>query len=102
MENCWMSPEGRIYYCEIHQTGAENIIKSLGLNCDFDEYRRARKCFTEETFLELKGWIKYCNHPPEFGTPVGWIISDSVNLTQAQRDKIYELTGEFFEDENLL
>ena len=61
-----------------------------------------RKCFSEKAFLEQRGWIKYCNHPPEFHIPVGWAISNSEKLTQAQIDKIYELTKEVFEDVNLL
>lgn len=103
MENCWMSPEGRIYYCgETHGTEAEYIIKRLGFGSDFEECRKAGKCFNEETFLEKKGWIKYCNHPPELGIPIGWVIPDYVKLTQAQRDQLWELTGNFIVDGNLI
>ena len=50
MYNCWLSPYGHTYYCEIHQTEAVNIVKNLGLSCEFETYRRSGKCFSEKVF----------------------------------------------------
>lgn len=93
--DCWLSPHGDIYYCISHVTKADSIIDEKGLTEEFNE-----SCYFPhvEPFLESKGWIKYSTnkiHPD-------WCFTSRTNLTQAQRDKIYELTGEFFEDENLL
>ena len=95
MENCWLSPSGEVYYCINHATKATSIVDKEGLH---DEFCKSRYFPNVEPFLESKGWIKYSTnkiHPD-------WCFTSRTNLTQAQRDKIYELTGEFFEDENLL
>lgn len=100
MENCWLSPKGEVYYCEIHTTGAENIVNKLNLTEEFYACMDAGRCYEKETFLELRGWIKYCKYP--WSGHSGWVILSTLKLTQAQIDKIYELTGELVDDGYLI
>ncbi|MBQ2600697.1 hypothetical protein II582_05130 [bacterium] len=95
MSDCWLSPHGDVYYCFSHIAEANNIIDKYGLN---DEFAESRYFPHVEPFLESKGWIKYSTNRiyPD------WCFTQRTHLTQTQIDKIYELTGEVFEDKNLL
>lgn len=103
MKDCFLSPEGDVFYGhvnETHQDIADYIVKTVYkidiVNDDldiheFEKYRDSKR------FLVENGWIEYINR-----CHVGWWIDPNKTPTQAQIDKIYELTGEIFEDKNLL
>ena len=94
MKNCWLSPRGDVYYCKLnHIIEAELIVEDLNLMEEFIE----GPCDDLNEFLEMKGYVKWSEK-----SPLGWCITSYTRLTQAQIDKIYELTGEVFEDENLI
>lgn len=95
MSDCWLSPCGDVYYCINHVLEAMNILDEESLHEEFDE---SHYFLNVELFLESKGWIKYSTNRID----PDWCFTSRTHLTQAQIDKIYELTGEFFEDENLL
>jgi len=94
--NGWLSPQGDWYPCNtIHST----IVIALLFSRNNQELFKNRDSIDFEIYLEKIGWIKHHDRPFYYG----WSISDfNRGLTQAQINKIYELTGEVFEDENLL
>lgn len=100
MKDCFLSPEGDVYYGRTHQDIADYIVKTVykidivNDDLDIDEFEKYRD---SKRFLVENGWIEYINR-----YHVGWWIDPSKTPTQAQIDKIYELTGEIFEDVNLL
>ena len=92
IDSCWLSPNGEVFWCSSHTIEAESLIdkfyshKDIGPECDF--------CV--ERFLELRGWIKYFNH--SWCSITGWVVLPDQHLTERQREKIFELTGEWIED----
>lgn len=98
MKNCWLSPQGTIYFCCNHIQGAKHIIEECGLTNEFEEVANGRTSFSVERFFELKGYIKYS----DIKVASGWCIIPGTRLTKAQINKIYELTGEFFDEGCLL
>ena len=76
-----------------------NGVIALLFSRNNQELFKNRESIDFELYLEKIGWIKHCDRPWYYG----WEISPfNRGLTQAQINKIYELTGEVFEDENLL
>lgn len=95
MSDCWLSPYGDVHVCVDHEEGGNTILDDLGLN---ELFNKSRFFPLVDCFLESLGYVKYSTnqqHPD-------WCITSNTRLTQAQIDKIYELTGEVFEDKNLL
>lgn len=103
MKDCFLSPEGDVFYGhvnETHQDIADYIVKTvykIGIVNDDLDIHEFEKYRDSKRFLVKNGWIEYINR-----YHVGWWIDPSRTPTQAQIDKIYELTGEVFEDKNLL
>lgn len=103
MRDCYISPQGEVYYGISHFDIAERIVKkvysidkAIIYSLDDADKQLAILC-NPEKFLEENGWMKYINR-----CNIGWWIHLEKVPTQAQRDKIYELTGEVFEDKNLI
>jgi hypothetical protein len=90
MDNCWLSPDGEVYYCDLHSHMAKYLVEQFypdaQMSTDSGMY------IGPERYLESKGWIKYVLREWH----VGWVFSQygRRHRTQAQIDKIYELTGE--------
>ena len=106
--DCWMDPYGSITYAEEfkHEDAAQEILKdefpmdgNRPINFEDWEERGFRQCFSET--LEQRGWIRFsttidrwsCEH----------IIGYEDNYprpTNAQIDKMYELTGFYYYDDS--
>ena len=103
MRDYYISPQGEVYYGISHFDIAERIVKKVyGIDKAIiysldDADKQLAILSNPEKFLEENGWMKYINR-----CNIGWWIHLEKVPTQAQRDKIYELTGEVFEDENLI
>lgn len=96
----WLSPDGEVFYCNSHNSMADDIVRRRGWMDELFELYDNGKIWAPdpESFLEKKGWIKHCDRPWYHG----WCIRPGTKLTQAQIDKIYELCGEIPEDSDLL
>lgn len=96
----WLSPDGEVFYCNSHNSMADDIVRRRGWMDELFELYDNGKIWAPdpESFLEKKGWIKHCDRPWYHG----WCIPPGTKLTQAQIDKIYELCGETPEDSDLL
>ena len=90
MDNCWMSPEGEVIYSDHHDCKAWDIIeRRFGIHpSDVKE---------PSIFLGAKRWIAYHDRPWWTGW---WIYYYSPGPTQAQIDKVYELTGEVYDEDS--
>lgn len=95
--NCWLSPNADLIRCGSHEDMADKIIKDFGLSGDYVAWCKFSNESCKEAFLYYKGFVKYCDNLLYHG----WVI-ESVKLTQAQIDKIYELTGDVIQDQDLL
>lgn len=94
--NGWLSPQGDWYPCNSSH-GTEVI--ALLFSRNNQELFKNRYSINFELYLKKIGWIKHCDRPWYYG----WEISPfNRGITQAQINKIYELTGDVFENENLL
>ena len=96
MDNCWLSPEGEVIYCSNHDVKARDLIQErYGINKGMVK--------DPSIYLGLRNWIAYHNRP----WWCGWWIYRSYdpnqyyakNPTQAQIDKVYELTGEIYDED---
>lgn len=96
----WLSPDGEVHNCISHVGMADDIIRERGWMEELFELYENKQIWSlnPESFLEKKGWIKHCDRPWYHG----WCIPLGTKLTQAQIDKIYELSGEVPEDCDLL
>jgi hypothetical protein len=87
MYNCWLSPEGEVIPCNIHEDEAWKIIKE---RYGVSPTRR----IDSSIFLGERNWMAYHVRIWSVGW---WKYLYSKAPTQAQVDKIYELTGDVFE-----
>jgi hypothetical protein len=85
-----MSPEGEVIYSDHHDRKAWDIIeRRFGIHpSDVKE---------PSIFLGAKRWIAYHDRPWWTGW---WIYYYSPGPTQAQIDKVYELTGEVYDEDS--
>ena len=87
MYNCWLSPEGDVISCINHDCEAWEIIK--------ERYGLSPSQVREPSiFLGERNWMAYHARVWSVGW---WKYLYSKAPTQAQVDKIYELTGDVFE-----
>ena len=96
IKDCWLSPKGDVYWCreyESHMRAAERLICELNLTEEFSKFKEEFPNMSEGTFLYRKGFVRYIRWilPKE-----RWAINNH-RLTKAQKDKIYELTGDFYD-----
>jgi hypothetical protein len=89
--DCWLSPEGKIYYGLCHQDIAEDIVEKVyGLTADTikteEEFRAIEN---PQRFLEKQGWIKYMGRSKH-----GWVIDPMKSPTQAQINAAFAETGD--------
>jgi len=86
--NCWLSPDGEVIYCDHHDCKAWDIIeRRFGIHpADVKD---------PSQFLGAKRWIAYHDRPWWVGW---WIYYYSEGPTQAQIDKVYELTRYIYDD----
>jgi len=86
--NCWLSPDGEVVLSNNHDKKAWNIIKErFGLSpSDVKE---------PSLFLGAHGWIAFHDRPWWFGW---WISNNCREPTQAQIDRVYELTKFVYDD----
>lgn len=83
---CWLSPYGEVILCADHRISGKNIIK--------DVYKEeTNKMMDICKYLQEKGWARFCDVLWAIGDS-GWVIPK--HLTTEQKDKIFELTEEFF------
>lgn len=96
----WLSPDGEVFYCNFHNSMADDIVRRRGwMDKLFEQFENHQIWAPDpEQFLEKLGWVKHCDRPWYHG----WCIPSGTKLTQAQIDKIYELCGEIPEDSDLL
>ena len=88
MYHCWVSPKGEVIACNNHDVKAWKIIlERFGI--------RPADVREPSVFLGDKRWIAYNNHPCNVGW---WIYYCSEGPTQAQIDKVYELTGDIYDE----
>ena len=87
MNNCWLSPQGEVISCINHYVEAWEIIK--------ERFGILPVHVKEPSiFLGERNWMAYHVRPWFVGW---WKYEYSKAPTQAQVDKIYDLTGEVFE-----
>ena len=86
MFDCWLSPEGKFYYCYYPPVvQAEYICEEVyGEIYDDDNTERDNP----ERFLEINNWMKYSNYSKM------WLKDRNCKLTEAQIKAIREATGE--------
>ena len=93
MKNFWLSPEGKVFYCADHsEKAAEIVMERYGYNPIFQDFKDA---------LLSKGWMLYRNKTDLMEQ--GFVVDRYFKgPTQAQRDTIFDLTGEnYSEDMNV-
>lgn len=106
--DCWLDPYGKIYYVPEfrHEDAAEFILKdefpmqgTTPVGFETWEERGFHDCFTET--LERRGWVRFTT------TIDRWSCEHSIGYeerrprpTRAQIDKMYELTGFYYDDES--
>ena len=83
---CWLSPNGRVITCPDHKLSARRIIAETYPT----EYRDQDVL----DFLYNKGWARFCDVLWALSGS-GWVIPQ--RLTTKQRDKIFDLTQEWFD-----
>ena len=79
MSDCWVSPQGRFWYCKLsHALEAVKIC---------EEVYSWMEILNPEAFLEERGWMKYkVGH--------GWLIRPTKRATRKQINAIFEETGD--------
>ena len=87
MGNCWLSPEGEVIFCDNHDMKAWDLIEER-----YGVHRSEVK--DPSIFLGEKRWMAYHNRPWQVEW---WSYYYSKGPTQAQVDRIYELTGDVVE-----
>ena len=101
--DCWLDPYGQIYYVPRfkHDDAAEFILKDEFPETDIDHWEEHGfyRSFTET--LEKRGWVRFTT------TIDRWSCEHSIGYedrcprpTPIQIDKMYELTGFYYDDEN--
>lgn len=97
MENCWLSPEGEVVFCDYHDIKAWDLIQErYGID--------KRKIREPSIYLGKRRWIAYHNRP----WWRGWWIYRSLDPneyyvkdpTQAQINRVYELTRHVYDEIN--
>jgi len=81
---CWISPDGQVITCPDHKISAKHIITER-----YPEYKNQDVL----DFLYNKGWARFCDVLWALSGN-GWVIPQ--HLTTRQRDKIFDLTQEWF------
>lgn len=101
-----MDPYGNVYYVEPfkHEYAAQFILKDefpMDGPMDFDEWEKRGYYRSFCDTLMRRGWIRFTT------TLDRWSCEHSIGYeercprpTQAQIDKMYELTGFYYDDEN--
>lgn len=82
---CWISPDGQVITCPDHKIFARRIIA--------ERYPSEYKNQDVLDFLYNKGWARFCDVLWALSGS-GWVIPQ--HLTTRQRDKIFDLTQEWF------
>lgn len=90
MKDCWLSPYGEVIYVEeegkwLHCKTAAKILNER-YNYNYDPNDPSIEWLD---ILHSKGWVRYSHF---FNT--GWIYNP-YTITTDQKNKIYELTGDF-------
>ena len=90
MKNFWLSPEGKVFYCAEHSEKAQEIVmERYGYNPIFQDFKDA---------LLSKGWMLYRNNTDLMEQ--GFVVDRYFKgPTQAQRDTIFDLTGENYNED---
>lgn len=90
MKNFWLSPEGKVFYCADHSERAvEIVMERYGYNPIFQDFKDA---------LLSKGWMLYRNNTDLMEQ--GFVVDRYFKgPTQAQRDTIFDLTGENYNED---
>ena len=87
MKNYWISPEGKKFKCDNHGCEADRLIrKYYGKDLTFVDYR---------DYLLQRGWIMF--RIRDFERKI--YISENREPTQAQRDAIFDLTGQNYSED---
>lgn len=103
MKDCWLSPYGKVIYCDCkwnHGKDAWRIMEeNLGLDIDkIDKLDREYGSLTAA--LESLGWVRYTTLP-NYATggydDIGWVIKEGYIPTKEQQDKMFDLTGYIYE-----
>lgn len=106
--DCWLDPYGKVYYCEMfgHDEAAQEILKDEfpmdGSNpIGFDDWESRGFCGSFIETLEKRGWIQFSTTIDRWGCEhiIGY-EDNHPRPTSAQIDKMYELTGFYYDDEN--
>lgn len=108
MRDCWVDPYGQVYYVPRfrHDDAAEYILRdefpmdgTTPIGFETWAERGFYMSFTET--LERRGWVRFTT------TINRWSCEHSTGYedrcprpTQAQIDRMYELTGFYYDDEN--
>ena len=101
IRGCWLSPTGDVYWCDDeHFIQAKQLVEKF-YNDVSSNLSEAGMPVDVQNILYSKGWIKYVNHSWDPYSKSGWYIPlfGRKSRTQAQIDKIYELTGDVVDDE---
>ena len=97
VKECWMSPYGEIIWCKYgHPPMAFKLILeryNSGRYKNISEVEE--KIIDPIEFLELLGWIRcskmeMSNH--------GWAVGNFKHLSTDQRNKLFDLTGKYFDE----
>lgn len=106
--DCWLSPYGEVYYVDSfkHDDAAQEILKDEfpmkgNRPIDFEMWEESGFCRSFQETLEKRGWVRFsttidrwsCEH----------VIGYEENYpkpTFEQIEKMYELTGFDYNDEN--
>ena len=93
MRDCWLDPDGNVYYVEPFRHGdfATELIDLF-----FPDWELYDGCYVET--LMMKGWVRYSTATEQwcYGRDWGgWEIYS--RPTGAQRDMMFDLTGEIVE-----
>lgn len=90
--NFWISPEGKISPVIDHDSAALSIIEERYEDefdlIEIDDFR-----YNVCNFLMVKGWIRVTSR----GSCEGVMKYSRWDLTQSQRDALFDLTGQVFE-----
>ena len=83
---CWLSPDGQVITCPDHKIFARRIIA--------ERYPSEYKNQDVLDFLSNRGWARFCEVLWVL-TGSGWILPR--NLSDKQKNTIFDLTKEWFE-----
>lgn len=90
IQNCWVSPDGRVIYCNKHELEAVHIVMLFYPN-EILEKHNGDLC----DFLIANGWARFCNILYQMSGS-GWVLPR--HLTTNQKNKIFDLTEEWFDE----